>query len=511
MKKIEKYHLFEVLITDVCNAEIVEYCAVFEKDGIKKEVPAYKRARDEYIVRFMPEDTGKWTYHIHLSGQSADGEFECVENTGNNHGPVLADGYHFRYADGSRFIPIGTTCYAWIHQPGKLQEETVKTLKAAPFNKIRMCIFPKSMPYNNNDPEHYPFRKNAGGEWDVQDLDFAFWDNLDQQMAELAQIGVEADLILFHPYDRWGFAALCQEDSLAYLEYCIARLSAYRNVWWSLANEYELVYQKSTSDWNAYGEMLKKRDPYGHLISIHNIFTLYPKRDWMTHCSIQSSDINHIAIWQKEYGLPVLIDECGYEGDIEYGWGNLSAFEMVHRFWWTVCRGGYCTHGETFHREDEVLWWAKGGKLYGESGKRISFLKELLYHLPGEGEAMIRPFGMNPNSDKEDAEAVKQNEHFQKLLDSLPEHKRDALISLTPTMISGDDYRLQYFGHTCPAFVGADLPRDGKYRVEVLDIWEMTRTLAVDGICGQARIGLPGKVGIAVLITRMEGDSLKIT
>jgi hypothetical protein len=271
-----------------------------------------------------------------------------------------------------------------------------------------------------------------------------------------------------------------------------------------------MLFEKTIGDWDEYGEMLKKRDPYGHLISVHNILTLYPKRNWMTHCSVQSGDINRIPVWKKEYELPVLIDECGYEGNIEYSWGNLSAFEMVHRFWWTVSRGGYCTHGETFHREDEILWWAKGGVLYGESSKRIAFLQQLLESLPQEWDILDQPFGSNPNLDPADAEAIKQHEAFQKVLASLPAYQRDALISFSPAMLLGDDYRLQYFGCSCPVLTTVDLPQEGKYCVEVLDIWEMKRTLAADDISGRVKIGLPGKEGIAILITRREGSSLRI-
>ena len=41
-------------------------------------------------------------------------------------------------------------------------------------------------------------------------------------------------------------------------------------------------------------------------------------------------------------------------------------------------RGGYAGHGETFMHEKDLLWWAKGGELRGESWKRIGFLRDLL-------------------------------------------------------------------------------------------------------------------------------------
>lgn len=67
----------------------------------------------------------------------------------------------------------------------------------------------------------------------------------------LASFGCEADLILFHPYDKgyWGFDSMPMEVNLRYLQYLQARLSSFHNVWWSLANEYDLVKQKSEDEW----------------------------------------------------------------------------------------------------------------------------------------------------------------------------------------------------------------------------------------------------------------------
>ena len=41
-------------------------------------------------------------------------------------------------------------------------------------------------------------------------------------------------------------------------------------------------------------------------------------------------------------------------------------------------RGGYAGHGETYPHPEDLIWWAKGGKLHGEAWKRIGFLRDLL-------------------------------------------------------------------------------------------------------------------------------------
>ena len=211
-------------------------------NGSKEITTGVFKTGDGYAVRFCPEEEGQWTYVNELTGEKED--FCVTANTGNNHGKVVTKGDKFYYADGKRFVPFGTTCYAWTNQTKELQEETVKTLRESPFNKIRMCVFPKSMPYNNNEPNCFAFESAGKGLWNVEKPVYRFWENLDLRMKQLLEIGVESDLIVFHPYDRWGFAKLSQEQSLKYLTYLIYRYGAFRNLWWSLANVWRITCEE---------------------------------------------------------------------------------------------------------------------------------------------------------------------------------------------------------------------------------------------------------------------------
>ena len=65
------------------------------------------------------------------------------------------------------------------------------------------------------------------------------------------------------------------EDDDRYWKYVLARFSAYRNVWWSLANEYDLMHEKTLSDWERYASIICEKDPYHHLRSIHNCKAYY--------------------------------------------------------------------------------------------------------------------------------------------------------------------------------------------------------------------------------------------
>ena len=89
---------------------------------------------------------------------------------------------------------------------------------------------------------------------------------MERCIVELQERGIEADIIVMHPYDRWGFSVMNREQDDLYWNYVIARFSAYRNVWWSLANEYDLMRAKKLEDWEHYADLLCKKDPYNHCL-----------------------------------------------------------------------------------------------------------------------------------------------------------------------------------------------------------------------------------------------------
>src|SRR5262249_49160470 len=72
-----------------------------------------------YRVRFMPDRPGEWRYATRSNRAELDGRtgrIEVTEPSPRNHGPVrVRDMFHFAYADGTPYYPVGTTCYAWTH------------------------------------------------------------------------------------------------------------------------------------------------------------------------------------------------------------------------------------------------------------------------------------------------------------------------------------------------------------------------------------------------------------
>ncbi|MCW1925341.1 DUF5060 domain-containing protein [Luteolibacter arcticus] len=399
-KSVERWDVLELTLSGPSSGNPfveVQLSARFTKGEETITVPGFYDGGGVYRVRFSPPDPGRWTYttrsnQAELSGK--DGSFEATAATGDNHGPVrIRETFHLAYADGTPFFQVGTTCYAWTHQTDELQKQTLETLATEPFNKLRMCVFPKSYRHNANDPTTFPFARAADGKaFDFERFDPANWRHLEQRIGDLRKLGIEADLILFHPYDRWGFAEMDSEADDRYLRYAIARLSAYRNVWWSAANEYDFMIpplrdgqrgNKRMEDWDRILSILEKEDPHHRLRGIHHASKLYDhSKPWVTHVSVQHRDPSQILKWRERFQKPVVLDECRYEGNISASWGKLTGPEMLRQFWvGTVC-GGYVGHGETLRHPQDVLWWSKGGVLRGESPPRIAFLRKTMEALP---------------------------------------------------------------------------------------------------------------------------------
>jgi hypothetical protein len=347
--------------------------------------------------------------------------------------------------------------------------KTLETLKHAPFNKMRMCVFPKDYTFSRNEPPYHAFERDAEGAFDFARFNPAFFQHLEQRIGDLRELGIEADLILFHPYDRWGYATMPADVDDRYLRYVVARLAAYRNIWWSMANEYDLM-KKPDEEWERYFRTIQTYDPYQHLSSIHNGMAWYNhSKPWITHLSVQTPYMEQIQDWRKLYNKPVMIDEFVYEGNIPNDWGNLTPEETVNRFWIIWARGAYGTHGETYIHPQNILWWSKGGKLYGKSPERLAFLHQIMAEAPQEG---LYPFHNLWNKET--------------------------------YLIKDDQYYLFYYGNSQQALARLRLPEQGKYKLEVIDAWNMT-VMPVEGVfSGRTEIPLPGRPYVAVRATAVK-------
>jgi hypothetical protein len=435
----------------------VDFSARFTHGASPIDVPGFYDGNGTYRIRFMPDQIGAWHYETRsnapaLAGHT--GNFSVGPPSPGDHGPVrVAATYHFAYADGSPYFPFGTTCYNLTQLSNAREDQTLHTLAASPFNKVRLLILPTEWDPAKGLPLYFPFPGNPPKDWDYSRFNPEFFQHLEKRVGQLRDLGIEADLILFSPYDhgKLGFDRMSPVVDDRYVRYVVARLSAYRNVWWSLANEYDLMHEKTESDWDRLFQVVQSSDPSQHLRSIHHSILIYDNsHPWVTHASIQNGsaveDAGRAMLYRDVWRKPVIFDEVKYEGNIDKRWGQLTAQEMVQRFWEGTIAGTYVTHGEVLVANgSNDTWTYTGGVLRGQSPPRIAFLRSIVEAGPASG--------------------------------------LDPIDKWQDTRLAGQpgQYYLLYFGADQPSSWPFVLPREGlsdgaAFQVDLLDTWNMTVT-----------------------------------
>jgi len=164
--QVEKWDIFELDLKgpDDGNPYLdIKLSAIFSKGNREVKTDGFYDGQGRYIIRFSPDEQGVWTYRTQSNSQQLSGKtghFICTKPTGNNHGPLkIVNTYYLQYADGTPFYAVGTTCYQWTSVSQDLQNMTLKTLAQSPFNKIRMCVFPKHYNWNRSEPWTFPYAR----------------------------------------------------------------------------------------------------------------------------------------------------------------------------------------------------------------------------------------------------------------------------------------------------------------------------------------------------------------
>ena len=179
--------------------------------------------------------------------------------------------------------------------------------------------------------------------------------------------------------------------------------------------------------------------------------------------------------------------------------------------------GGYCTHGEVIldddivtqeQQDNAVLWWAKGGKLKGQSPERIKFLRKVFESLPGPVDPYETGFGRMLSGTPEEIKAAAQYapEHMKGFIGAIASmDQRELLVHAMPETEYfghvGENVYIFYYDINCCARVRPQLPAGKTFKMEIIDAWNMTREVAATGFKNGDELKLPGREYIAVLAT----------
>ena len=179
-------------------------------------VPGFYDGDGTYRVRFMPDTEGDWSLRDPLERRRRSTARPARFDGRPRRRPATTA----RCASATASISPTPTARRTSRSarpatPGRtsrsaMQAETLETLTRTRFNKIRMGVFPKDYPYNNNEPLHPTSTSRRRRQARLRPAQPRGLPALrDAGRRRSRELGIEADIIIFHPYDRWGY---CRHD-----------------------------------------------------------------------------------------------------------------------------------------------------------------------------------------------------------------------------------------------------------------------------------------------------------
>jgi uncharacterized protein DUF4038/uncharacterized protein DUF5060 len=337
-------------------------------DSTKVMVDGFYDGGATYKARAYCDQIGEWRWisksnHSELDQQQ--GTFDVVQS--DLLGKLQKhpkDPFQFAYDNGDWFLHIGDTGYRFVVQSEPLWQEYIDEAVEAGFTKIRTW-------FAQSRGEVEALLSN-----DRKQLALPYWREIDKRI----------NYCLNHyPYVILQLIPMAEDTqeiknyangvkiSQYILQYAQARWSAFPNIHWTISNDREVVQNTpltgrkvDVSMINQMGRDMKKREPWGTLITNHQArFTGYASVDepWSDIITLEDLDQvtgEKILEYRKIGDDPIVLDEDRYE--LYRNPANARYF--FRRFMWaSLLSGGHGTYGglKTYEPYD-------GGPLRGVQG-----------------------------------------------------------------------------------------------------------------------------------------------
>ncbi len=281
-------------------------------DGSPLELHGFYNGDFTWVIRCMPDQIGTWTYTARFSdgSKAIDGQFECIESDVPGMISVYDKNpmwFGFRGGDAVllRSLHIGDRFFA--------NEANSKYPEIVWSDSLRSVFldWAHSQGYNMLSIASFLLNRQADGRglgWNTPDL----WDakNALPNPAEFDRMEKVLDDLAGHRMVVFPFAGFFGKNAdwpiepemqEKYLTYVIARLAPYWNLLFSVAGPEPLLqnttdqyqYAMEYEDINRLGELIKKLDPYDHLLTVHNRTDAsetgdrFKDKDWYQYSTIQ--------------------------------------------------------------------------------------------------------------------------------------------------------------------------------------------------------------------------------
>ena len=235
-----------------------------------------------FRLRYCPSQVGKHRYRVTYEDDAGRNQFTgSFTATPSKHPGFLRTDPKYPYtfqwsASGEHFFHLGATAYSLIGQSMENIKASIDLCAEYKFNKIRFQMAIDGSPAYGVPPSEWrdvnPFL--GAGVTDYANTDYdryniATYKKAEETIAYMKAKGIVADVIFI--LEKSGLpgrlgAGTAREKN--YYRYTVARLAAFSNVMWDLGNEHN-EYRKVPNWANEMGPLVRRWDPYDHLISAH--------------------------------------------------------------------------------------------------------------------------------------------------------------------------------------------------------------------------------------------------
>jgi hypothetical protein len=368
-----------------------------------------------FRIRFMPAKPGAYTYMVtYREGpyeRTHQGTFQASDQ--RKKGLVRVDPEfpaHFQWeGTKERYFWNGTTTYwlaGWDDDNlrqilDRLDRLKVTRVRAALSGRVKdgQAWFEHVYPTDKFSFRLEPWVARDPASLEQPDFDstrfnLGYWQKWERLLAHARSKDMVVSVIFYvdgrRPgVDPFGKEGMGGPDEQRYYRYAIARLGAFANVMWDLANEYRLFRDDAWAE--RMGAFVKQCDPYDHLTSTHGHGDFrFRQSPWADFAMFQSWDEwggydFMLKNWleQEKTGrlMPQVNEEYGYEDHYPQGWGEnrqtpARAAETRARIAWEIyLAGGYQTTGE---RADRGTGWGPdtgGGWINGRGDDTMTMLE----------------------------------------------------------------------------------------------------------------------------------------
>jgi hypothetical protein len=308
-------------------------------DGILLRLPGFHDGGDRWIIRLSAPRPGNWTLRTTSSLADLDNQHRQFtarpSGSARIHGVLQVDPAsprYFRFADGTRFFPMGYEAdWLWgadmLDPERKLMRRVIEQMDANGFNYVLVNIYAHDTKWNPGKSSAWDFAPVPlyvfGGTNESPDhsrLNAAFFQIYDQMMWALWERGIVAHIMIkvYNKLVNWPAAGSPEEAR--YFQYVVARYQAFPNLVWDFAkeakNEPNDELQRNLL------RLVRAGDAYDHLVTVHDDDSfmwnpeLAPTIDFQT---IQRHYHYHgfTRFSRQLHPGPVLNAEFGYEFGVE--------------------------------------------------------------------------------------------------------------------------------------------------------------------------------------------------